>query len=188
MHQVSVCWVVSVVSNSLQPYGLWPIRLLCSWGFSSQEYWNGLPCPPSRDRPNPGIEPMSPELAAEFFTTTATWEAPKWLRNLSKFTVKMAELELKNYVCLTPFTLSKISIEHLLHARHRFRNCVHNSKSTKVQPKAISSLILTPTPTSAPPCSCLRSYWCYSFLGPINSGRNFPFRSNLGIIDIPHLS
>ena len=27
-----------------------------------------------------------------------------------------------------------------------------------------------------------------SFLGPINSGRTFPFRSNLGIIDIPHLS
>ena len=25
-------------------------------GFSSQEYWNGLPCPPPGDLPDPGIE------------------------------------------------------------------------------------------------------------------------------------
>ena len=27
-----------------------------------QEYWNGLPCPPPGDLPNPGIEPRSPAL------------------------------------------------------------------------------------------------------------------------------
>ena len=26
-------------------------------GFSRQEYWSGLPCPPPGDLPNPGIEP-----------------------------------------------------------------------------------------------------------------------------------
>ena len=31
------------MSDSLQPYGLQPANLLCPWGFSSQEYWNGLP-------------------------------------------------------------------------------------------------------------------------------------------------
>ena len=34
-------------------------------GFSSQEYWNGLPCPSLVDLPDPGIEPaslMSPAL------------------------------------------------------------------------------------------------------------------------------
>ena len=31
-----------------------------SMGFSRQEYWNGLPCPPPGNLPNPGIEPMSP--------------------------------------------------------------------------------------------------------------------------------
>ena len=30
-----------------------------SMGFSRQEYWNGLLCPPSGDIPDPGIEPMS---------------------------------------------------------------------------------------------------------------------------------
>ena len=30
-----------------------------SMGFSRQEYWSGLPCPPSGDLPDPGIESMS---------------------------------------------------------------------------------------------------------------------------------
>ena len=50
-----------------------------SMGFSRQEYWSGLPCPPPGDLPDPGIEPvpiMSPALAGRFFTTSATWEAP----------------------------------------------------------------------------------------------------------------
>ena len=50
-----------------------------SMGFSKQEYWSALPCPPPGDLPNPGIEPeslKSPALANRFFTTSATWEAP----------------------------------------------------------------------------------------------------------------
>ena len=34
------------MSDSLQPHGLEPARLLCPWGFSRQEYWSGLPWPP----------------------------------------------------------------------------------------------------------------------------------------------
>ena len=44
-------------------------------GFSRQEYWSGLPCPPPEDLPHPGIEPKSPALAGGFSTTSATWEA-----------------------------------------------------------------------------------------------------------------
>jgi hypothetical protein len=33
-------------------------------GFSRQEYWNGLPCPPPGDLLNPGIESLSPESPA----------------------------------------------------------------------------------------------------------------------------
>ena len=56
------------MSNSVWCYGLQPARLLCSWD-SGQEYWSGLPCPPPRDLPNPGIEPASlksPALAGGF--------------------------------------------------------------------------------------------------------------------------
>ena len=43
-----------------------------SMGFSRQEYWSGLPCPPG-DLPNPGTEPTSltsPSLAGGFFITS----------------------------------------------------------------------------------------------------------------------
>ena len=49
-----------------------------SVGFSRQEYWSGLPGPPSRALLNAGMESeslQSPALAGTFFTTSATWEA-----------------------------------------------------------------------------------------------------------------
>ena len=49
-----------------------------SMGFSRQEYWSGLPWPPPRDLPGPGIKTtslMSPALTGGFFTSSATWEA-----------------------------------------------------------------------------------------------------------------
>ena len=58
----------------------WTVALQASlsMGFSRQEYWRGLPCPPPGDLPDPGIEPtsfISPAFASRFFTTSATWEA-----------------------------------------------------------------------------------------------------------------
>ena len=47
-------------------------------GFSRQEYWSGLPCPPPGDLPHPGIQSASltsPALTGRFFTVSATWEA-----------------------------------------------------------------------------------------------------------------
>ena len=40
-----------------------------SLGFSRQEYWSGLPCPPLGDLPNQGIEPGSPALWADSLPT-----------------------------------------------------------------------------------------------------------------------
>ena len=53
----------------LQPYGLQPTRLHCPWGFSRQEYYSGLPCPPPGDLPNPGTEPRSPSFQADSLAT-----------------------------------------------------------------------------------------------------------------------
>ena len=36
-----------------------------SMEFSRQEYWSGLPYPPPRDLPDPGIKPRSPALQAD---------------------------------------------------------------------------------------------------------------------------
>ena len=52
-----------------------------SMGFSQQEHWSGLPCPPPGDLPNPGIEPTSfpsTTLTGGSFTTSATCEARPW--------------------------------------------------------------------------------------------------------------
>ena len=68
-------------AKSLQSFEtLWTVALQTplSMGFSSQEHWSGLPCPPPGDPPDPGVKPAvlkSPALAGGFFTTSATWEA-----------------------------------------------------------------------------------------------------------------
>ena len=67
----------------LQPHGLQPIRLPCSWDFLGKNTGVG-PFPPPGDLPDPGIKPespMSPALAGGFFTivprekpsSKATW-------------------------------------------------------------------------------------------------------------------
>ena len=38
---------------------------LLSMEFSRSESWSGLPCPPPRHLPNPGIEPWSPAMQAD---------------------------------------------------------------------------------------------------------------------------
>ena len=73
------------MSDSSVPYGLSPIRLLCPWGFSKQEYWSGLPCPTSGNLPDSGIKPASlmfPSLASRFFTTSTSWGAHNKEMNL----------------------------------------------------------------------------------------------------------
>ena len=45
---------------------LWTVTLQAPllMGFSRQDYWSGLPCPPPGDLPKLGIEPTSPEFPA----------------------------------------------------------------------------------------------------------------------------
>ena len=81
---IYVCVCVYVHAKSLQscptlcnPMDYSPQAPL-SMGFSRQEYWSGLPCPPPGDLPDPGIKPISlmfPALAGRFFTASAAWEA-----------------------------------------------------------------------------------------------------------------
>ena len=59
-----------------------------SIGFSRQEYWSGLPCPPLEDLPDLGIKPMSvtsPALVGGVFTTSATWEAPSYYCTVTNY-------------------------------------------------------------------------------------------------------
>ena len=62
----------SVVSDSLQPYRLWPALLLCPWDLPGQN--TGVGCcfllGGGGDLSNLGIGPASPALASGFFTIT----------------------------------------------------------------------------------------------------------------------
>ena len=58
LHLMRLC-VQSCFSCVQLSATLWTVvrQALLSMGFSRQEYWSGLSCPPPRDRPNPGIKP-----------------------------------------------------------------------------------------------------------------------------------
>ena len=69
--------VASVMSNSLWPLDCSPPAPL-SMGFSMQEYWSGLPCPPPADPLDSGIKPMSLVSPAmqETCVSSLDWEDP----------------------------------------------------------------------------------------------------------------
>ena len=80
-------YVLSRFSCVRQFVTLWTVahQAPLSMGFSRQEYWSGLLCPPPGDLPDPGIESTSlmfPALSGRFFTTSITWEAPKTVNKI----------------------------------------------------------------------------------------------------------
>ena len=82
-----------------------------STGFSRQEHWSGLPCPPPGDLAGPGINQhllMSPALAGGFFTTRATWEVHIYL-------CTYMDLHLHAHLCLY------LPIYHKLYLKHKAR-------------------------------------------------------------------
>ena len=71
---VCVCWPLSPTLCDPMDCSPWDSSV---HGFSRQEYQSGFPCPSPVGLPDPGIEPRSPTLQADFFTIWATWEASK---------------------------------------------------------------------------------------------------------------
>ena len=65
--RVCVCVSVSVTQSCAAVAILWTAarQAPLSVGFSRQEYWSGMLCPPPGDPPDPGIEPTSPALQAD---------------------------------------------------------------------------------------------------------------------------
>ena len=54
-----------------------------SMGFPKQEYWSGLPFPFPGDLPDPGIEPVSPVLQANFLPTEPSGKSPLLIWSIS---------------------------------------------------------------------------------------------------------
>ena len=66
-----MCLYAESLSRAWRFVTLWTVarQAPLSMGFSRQEYWSGLPCPPPGDLPDPGIEPRSPSLQADSLPT-----------------------------------------------------------------------------------------------------------------------
>ena len=76
----AVCQVTSVVSDSLQPHGHEPTRLLCPWDSPGKNTGMGCHVLLQGILPDLGMNPhllFLSVLAGRFFTTSATWEAPQ---------------------------------------------------------------------------------------------------------------
>ena len=54
-----------------------------SMGFSWQEHWSGLPCPPPGDLPNPGNDPRSPTLHTDSLLSEPPGKPPSLIMFLS---------------------------------------------------------------------------------------------------------
>ena len=65
LNYVSLCLSAQSCPTLFNPMDYDLVGSSCPWGFSRQEYWSGLPCPPPGDFPNPGIESRSPTLQAD---------------------------------------------------------------------------------------------------------------------------
>ena len=86
-------------------------------GFSRQEYWSGLPCPPPGDLPNAEIEPaslMSPALAGEFFTTSTTWEAPSEVYRIPNSLLKLCFISLMDNCSISLYYFSLTYLNFIL--------------------------------------------------------------------------
>ena len=78
-----------------------------SVGFSRQEYWSGLPCPPPGDLPDPGTEPMSslaPALQVDSLLLSH-WESPTLVHRLQQTAFADKRLFETSLLSITGLTL-----------------------------------------------------------------------------------
>ena len=105
---------------------LWTVahRTPLFWGFSRQEYWSQLPCPPPGNLPDLSLR--SPALTGRFFTTSATWEAPL---------ISSPPLKLKHvHIFFFLKTVSWVPLNSLFQSRFHQKYSMKSLKS-KLPPK-----------------------------------------------------
>ena len=83
-------------------------------GFSRQEYWSGLPCPPPGDLPDPGMEPVSLNVYLHWQAGSLPL-APPWKPTPSGTTL-LSEVKVAQS-CPTLCSLMDYTVHRIFHAR-----------------------------------------------------------------------
>ena len=113
-----------------------------SMGFSRQEYWSGLPCPPPGDLPNPGVEPRSPALQGN--SLPAELLAKTFFSN-------------KPFIC---FTVLGFFAEFFLQRRQGLRSCFQWTRPPNHNEIQTAGPYLNPTfPSSLSPTGYAVASW-----------------------------
>ena len=120
----------SVMSNSLQPYGL-SSAIPLSMGFPRQEYWSWLPFPSLGDLPDLGIKPESPALAGGFFATEPPGK-PSTLKNTIKFPF-----------CFSSFKIFQASQERIREEKKKVSQPIFSCSRTQRKINLLTSFILS---------------------------------------------
>ena len=94
----------SVASDYLWPYVAHQAPL--PMGFSKQEYWSGLPCPPPGNLPDPGIKPLSPASPALQADSSplSHWGCRYFTFKYCKHWLLVSERNFKSYHCCCSVT------------------------------------------------------------------------------------
>ena len=136
-------------------------------GFSSQEYWNGLPFPSPQNLPDSAIEPASFALAGGFFTTSATSAPslghPHWKTNmvlvLLSLKTKQPKKTTKPFLTPLPLVASILFLipfaEKCLEIALRSGESPHPISLHLTQPAVCLHVLHTPLPCTGPISSML---------------------------------
>ena len=109
-----------------------------SMGFSRQEYWSGLPCPPPGGLPNPGIEPGSPALQADSFPSEPPGKPPQgWGVDPKRLSLSCSQRTLSS--CITPLLPSLTLCIHYMLSLCSLPPCKHCLSLTSMLLSNLSS-------------------------------------------------
>ena len=113
--EVPVCVCLLSCFSHVQLYAtLWTAthQAPLSMGFSRQEYWSRLPCPPPEDLPNPGTEPASSALQVASLPTEPPGNPPPgniyYSANSHQNTISTLGIDRVQKVCSICGDLSKL--------------------------------------------------------------------------------
>ena len=100
-----------------------------SMGFSRQEYWSGLPCPPPGDLPDPGIEPefpVAPTLQVDSVPLNH-WGSPSLFSASFKWAIKKRKGKKFHLIQKLSFVSNAVLLvrEFLTYTIYLLKNFVH---------------------------------------------------------------